>query len=90
MGKPFERIHACIAGKMENAERIPIWVRANGGSYHKNVTRKVTHLIVSEATYQENGEAGMLEHYGLWQKTNLKFEFSANGQSHRNSQDCVL
>lgn len=61
MGKPFEKIHACIAGKIENAEKIPVWVRANGGAFYKTVTKKVTHLIVTQATYQENGEAGMLK-----------------------------
>lgn len=60
MGNPFERVHACVAGKVDQANKIPDWLRANGGTYSKAVTKKVTHLIVSEEAYKKDDEKGTL------------------------------
>lgn len=60
MGKPFERVHACVAGKVDQTNKIPEWLRANGGTYSKAVTKGVTHLIATEEAYQKDDKKGTL------------------------------
>ena len=58
MGKTFQKIHACLAGKLQHGDKVAQWVRSNGGEFHKEVTSKVTHLIASTEAYKANVEAG--------------------------------
>lgn len=58
MGKPFEKVHACTVGKFEDGDKIPQWLRANGGTHCNVVSRRVTHLIATEKAYEQNTEAG--------------------------------
>lgn len=59
MGKSFKNITVCAIGKFgENTDKIPLWMNANGGSYAKNLNDSVTHLVISEDAYKENGEIG--------------------------------
>ncbi|KAJ5161614.1 hypothetical protein N7492_007006 [Penicillium capsulatum] len=57
MGKPFENVHACVAGKIDEGEKIPRWVRANGGQFHREVDRRCTHLITTKQAFKHNVEA---------------------------------
>jgi hypothetical protein len=55
MGKSFKRIVASSVGSFgENTEKIPQWIRANGGTYSKDVNSSTTHLIASEAAVKKN------------------------------------
>lgn len=56
----MKRIRVSVVGKVKDAEKIPGWMRENGGAYSKAVSRNVTHLIASEDAYKENVEAGEL------------------------------
>lgn len=59
MGKTFQKIHGCSVGSFEgNADMIPQWIRANGGSYSKDMNSDVTHLIITKEAYKKNVEAG--------------------------------
>ncbi|KAL1862232.1 hypothetical protein Plec18170_001057 [Paecilomyces lecythidis] len=58
MGKSFQKINACYVGNFgENGEKIPQWLRANGGTYSKDMNPDVTHLIATESTFKRNVEA---------------------------------
>ncbi|CAG8306805.1 unnamed protein product [Penicillium nalgiovense] len=54
MGKPFQRIHASIVGKFQDGigEKIPQWIRANGGQFSRDVSPRVTHLIVTKDAFK--------------------------------------
>ncbi|KAJ5493839.1 hypothetical protein N7463_009926 [Penicillium fimorum] len=56
MRKPFQRIHASIAGKFEDGvgEKIPQWIRANGGQFSRDVNSRVTHLIATKEAFKNN------------------------------------
>ncbi|RMJ26379.1 brct domain protein [Aspergillus sp. HF37] len=55
MGKTFQKIHGCSVGSFEgNGDKIHQWIRANGGSYSKDVSSEVTHLIVTKEAYKKN------------------------------------
>ncbi|KAJ5382419.1 hypothetical protein N7517_000330 [Penicillium concentricum] len=56
MGKPFQRIHAAIVGKFEDGvgEKIPQWIRANGGQFSRDVNSRVTHLIATKEAFKNN------------------------------------
>ncbi|CAI7614289.1 unnamed protein product [Penicillium glandicola] len=56
MGKPFQRIHASIVGKFESGigEKIPQWIRANGGQFSRDVSLRVTHLIATKEAFKSN------------------------------------
>ncbi|KAJ6091294.1 hypothetical protein N7467_003263 [Penicillium canescens] len=58
MGKTFARIHAAITGKFEGGigEKIPQWIRANGGEFSRDVNPRVTHLITTEEAFKQNVE----------------------------------
>lgn len=59
MGKTFQKIHGCSVGNFEgNTEKIPQWIKANGGQYSKDVTDQVTHLIATKQAYKKNVDAG--------------------------------
>lgn len=60
MGTTLKRIRVSVVGKVKDAEKIPNWMRENGGAYSKAISRNVTHLIASEDAYKENVEAGEL------------------------------
>lgn len=60
MGKTFERIRLCSVGKFESADKIPQWVRANGGEYTRDVNSRTTHLITTKEAYKQNVELGKL------------------------------
>ncbi|KAL1969433.1 hypothetical protein VTN77DRAFT_8871 [Rasamsonia byssochlamydoides] len=58
MGKSFKKIHACAVGSFgDNTEKIPQWIKANGGVYSKEIDDSVTHLIATEAAVKKNVEA---------------------------------
>ncbi|PYH79126.1 hypothetical protein BO82DRAFT_420226 [Aspergillus uvarum CBS 121591] len=55
MGKTFQKIHACSAGKFpKDGDKIPQWIRANGGEYYSTITPQVTHLITTLEAYKKN------------------------------------
>ncbi|KXG49135.1 uncharacterized protein PGRI_030050 [Penicillium griseofulvum] len=56
MRKPFQRIHASIVGKFEDGvgEKIPQWIRANGGQFSRDVNPRVTHLIATKEAFKSN------------------------------------
>jgi len=61
MGKSFKNITLCAAGKFgENTEKIPVWVKANGGTYSKTLDETVTHLLTSKEAFKKNGDLGKL------------------------------
>ncbi|PLB36414.1 BRCT domain protein [Aspergillus candidus] len=58
MGKTFEKINACSAGDFgNNSNKIPQWIKANGGQYSKSVVEGVTHLISTVEAYKKDVEA---------------------------------
>ncbi|CAL5871706.1 uncharacterized protein PFLUO_LOCUS5959 [Penicillium psychrofluorescens] len=59
MGKTFEGIHACSTGRFKdgNGEKIPQWVRNNGGQYSKEMHTGVTHLITTKETFLKDTPA---------------------------------
>lgn len=58
MGKTFDKIHIRVIGSFEDADKIPGWMKANGGKYHRSFNSQVTHLVASEEAYLQNGEDG--------------------------------
>jgi hypothetical protein len=59
MGKSFKKIRLCSAGNFgDSTEKIPQWVKANGGTYSKDVDSSITHLVVTEAAFKKNIEIG--------------------------------
>ncbi|RAL07179.1 BRCT domain protein [Aspergillus homomorphus CBS 101889] len=55
MGKTFQKIHACSAGKFpKDGQKIPQWITANGGQYSSTICRSVTHLITTLEAYKKN------------------------------------
>jgi hypothetical protein len=60
MGKSFEGIHACSTGRFEdgNGEKIPQWIRNNGGQYSKAMHTSVTHLITTKEAFLKDAPAG--------------------------------
>ncbi|KAJ5975730.1 hypothetical protein N7481_009437 [Penicillium waksmanii] len=57
MGKTFEKIRLCSVGKLQDADKIPQWVRANGGDYTKSIDSRTTHLVTTKEAYKQNVEA---------------------------------
>lgn len=59
MGKTFQKIHGCAVGSFSgNGDKIPQWIRANGGTYSKEINTNVTHLITTREMYKANADAG--------------------------------
>ena len=59
MGKTFKSIYASSFGKFDgNSDKIPQWIRANGGQYSKDISKKITHLITTKEAFKDNAEAG--------------------------------
>ncbi|KAI3230120.1 hypothetical protein DTO012A9_8456 [Penicillium roqueforti] len=56
MGKTFQRIHASIVGKFQDGigEKIPQWIRANGGQFSRDVNPRVTHLIATKEAFKSH------------------------------------
>lgn len=61
MGRTFQRVHCALVGKFDDGikEKIPQWIRANGGQFSRAVNSNVTHLIATEQAYKDNGSLGM-------------------------------
>ncbi|KAH8698493.1 BRCT domain protein [Talaromyces proteolyticus] len=57
MGKGFKDVNIAFAGTHEHSEKIPQWVKANGGIYSRDVTELVTHLVATEAAFTKNVQA---------------------------------
>ncbi|KAJ5682475.1 hypothetical protein N7462_005640 [Penicillium macrosclerotiorum] len=53
MGKTFDKIHACCVGNLAYKDRIPQWIRANGGKFSVEVDNTVTHLITTRKAYKD-------------------------------------
>lgn len=62
MGKPFQKVHASIVGKFEDGvgEKIPQWIRANGGQFSRDVNPRITHLIATKEAFKSNAVPGIL------------------------------
>ena len=58
MGKTFARIHASSVGTFDQGDKVPQWLKANGGQFSRNVDCRVTHLIASLDAWENNAEAG--------------------------------
>ncbi|SPB52565.1 unnamed protein product [Aspergillus niger] len=62
MGKTFKSIYASSFGKFDgNSDKIPQWIRANGGQYSKDISKEITHLITTKEAFKDNAEAGNLK-----------------------------
>ncbi|PWY81216.1 BRCT domain protein [Aspergillus eucalypticola CBS 122712] len=58
MGKTFKNIHASSFGKFDGiSDKIPQWIRANGGQYSKDISKNITHLITTKEAFKDNVEA---------------------------------
>ncbi|RAH61276.1 BRCT domain protein [Aspergillus piperis CBS 112811] len=58
MGKTFKNIHASSFGKFDGlSDKIPQWIRANGGQYSKDISKNLTHLITTKEAFKDNVEA---------------------------------
>ncbi|KAL4786348.1 hypothetical protein BJX76DRAFT_355253 [Aspergillus varians] len=58
MAKTFRKIHASSFGNFgSNTSKIPQWITANGGTYSKNISNEVTHLIATKESFEQNGPA---------------------------------
>ncbi|OJZ88441.1 hypothetical protein ASPFODRAFT_205562 [Aspergillus luchuensis CBS 106.47] len=58
MGKTFKNIHASSFGKFDGlSDKIPQWIRANGGQYTKDISKNLTHLITTKEAFKDNVEA---------------------------------
>ncbi|KAJ5752851.1 hypothetical protein N7520_009768 [Penicillium odoratum] len=57
MPSSFAKINASMAGKFEDADKIPQWIRHHGGVFSKMVDSNTTHLIVTEDSFKRNVEA---------------------------------
>lgn len=78
MGKSFEKLHICAVGQLEDGDKIPRWVRANGGEFHRDVDERCTHLIATQNAYKSNVEAGKTMTSLLflrWIDTNINYTF---------------
>lgn len=62
MGKPFQKVHASMVGKFEDGvgEKIPQWIRANGGQFSRDVNSRTTHLIATKEAFKINAIPGIL------------------------------
>jgi twin BRCT domain len=58
MGKGFKNVNASFVGNLEHGDKIPRWLKANGGIYSRNVDESVTHLIATESAVKDNVDAG--------------------------------
>ncbi|KAG0154841.1 hypothetical protein PDIDSM_412 [Penicillium digitatum] len=56
MGKSFQRVHASAVGNFEDGvgEKIPQWIRANGGQFSRDVNPRVTHLIATKEAFKNH------------------------------------
>ncbi|CAG8006451.1 unnamed protein product [Penicillium salamii] len=56
MGRTFQKIHCAMVGRFEEGikEKIPQWIRANGGQFSREINPMVTHLIATEEAYKDN------------------------------------
>ncbi|OJJ49922.1 hypothetical protein ASPZODRAFT_22632 [Penicilliopsis zonata CBS 506.65] len=58
MGKPFSQITASSVGSFgDNGDKIPQWIRANGGFYSRDISEGTTHLIATKEAFKRNVEA---------------------------------
>ncbi|GKZ26182.1 hypothetical protein AbraIFM66951_010054 [Aspergillus brasiliensis] len=58
MGNTFKNIHASSFGKFDgNTDKIPQWIRANGGQYSKDISKDLTHLITTKEAFKDDVEA---------------------------------
>lgn len=74
-----------------NGDKIPQWIKANGGKYTKDITAEVTHLITTKEAYKKNVEAGNLSPlYNDSKRRSTDMLSSARGQTGEISQDCHL
>ncbi|KAJ5361431.1 hypothetical protein N7541_002275 [Penicillium brevicompactum] len=57
MGRTFQKVHCAMVGKFADgiAEKIPQWIKANGGQFSRGIDACVTHLIATKQAYKENG-----------------------------------
>ncbi|GKZ36265.1 hypothetical protein AbraIFM66950_007265 [Aspergillus brasiliensis] len=58
MGNTFKNIHASSFSKFDgNTDKIPQWIRANGGQYSKDISKDLTHLITTKEAFKNDVEA---------------------------------
>ncbi|KAF9884138.1 hypothetical protein FE257_002259 [Aspergillus nanangensis] len=57
MGKTLHKVHAACVGRIPNCDKVPQWLRANGGQYSKTIDQNLTHLITTKEAYKNNVEA---------------------------------
>jgi hypothetical protein len=56
MGKSFRNITLCAVGSLgEITDKIPNWVKANGGTFSKGLNDAVTHLVTTKEAFKQNG-----------------------------------
>lgn len=70
------------------AEKIPQWIRANGGRFSRGMDAQVTHLIATEQAYKDNGPLSMISSNMSW-STKL-IDCSTKCETVWNSQDRLI
>jgi hypothetical protein len=58
MGKGLKDVHVSYVGSHENSDKIPQWMKANGGTFSREINKDVTHLVASESAFKKNVDAG--------------------------------
>jgi hypothetical protein len=54
MGNGFKKVKASFVGSHKNSDKIPQWLKANGGEYSRDIDDSVTHLIATESVIEDS------------------------------------
>lgn len=65
MPKTFNNINLCVVGKLEDADKIPGWLRYHGGETSKKIDSRVTHLVASEEAFRGDAEPGKYKQHSF-------------------------
>ncbi|OKL64552.1 hypothetical protein UA08_00838 [Talaromyces atroroseus] len=57
MAKGFNGVNVSFVGTHEHSDKMPRWLKANGGIYSRNIDESVTHLIATESAVKANVDA---------------------------------
>lgn len=63
VGKSFRKIHLAHTDDFgPKNDKIRLWVINNGGTFYKDLTDEVTHLVCSKKAWQKYQDIGKLYH----------------------------
>lgn len=66
MKHPLQRLTIAVTGDFgskRSHDKIKHWVEVNGGTFSKDITRSVTHLVCSKEDYKKNVPTGILSYH---------------------------